>query len=173
MVTTWLLDERWTAWLSNVPWGAGSLGQPRHSVLAGAQKPGSIYRIAGRSHHIIYLLSTDHVWDMFRRIFFSVLIIMEAGAGKESNDFWQSLQEATEPAFHTCSAPVASRKGWWEVALWGLTQLHPEVTSSTFTNLSLMLLTGTGALMLLFAGQCFEACWKGREIRWGNRKNKY
>lgn len=72
----------------------------------------------------------------------------------------------TEPAFHTCSAPTANRKGCRGVALWGLTQLQPEVTSSTFTNLSLMHPTGTGALMLLSSLQATVSRHAGRAEKW-------
>lgn len=72
----------------------------------------------------------------------------------------------TEPAFHTCSAPTANRKGCRGVALWGLTQLQPEVTSSTFTNLSMMHPTGTGALMLLSSLQATVSRHAGRAEKW-------
>lgn len=35
--------------------GSRELGQPLHSALIGAQELGSIYQIAGRSHHIVSL----------------------------------------------------------------------------------------------------------------------
>lgn len=59
-------------------------------------------------------------------IFFYVLMLTEAGAGKERHDSWQSLQEVTwkegrvsltEPSCHTRCAPTADRKGWWGVVL--------------------------------------------------------
>lgn len=183
-VTIGLLDERWTAWLSNVPRGTGSWGQPLHSALVGTQKPGSIYQTAGRSHHTISFPSADDVWDMFREIFFffPVLMLTEAGARKESHDFRQSLQmtwktgrvSLTEPACHTRSAPMADRKGWWGE---GVVRPHTAPPRGHLIYLYQLQLDASHSYRFsdaphFFTGHCFQACWKGREIRWGNKKNK-
>lgn len=173
-----LEDKIWRMLLNTLPRGAGSTGQPQHGAAVDIQTSytmGGNYRIASRNPHISYFFSTDRKRDTFREIFFFffclVLLIMEAGAGEESHDFWQGLQQVMwkkrrvcdrARLLHLLSTYHGQKRMVEGVALQAPPWAHPTYLYQLQPDASHGHRCPNAPAS--FVGCYFQAGWKGQEI---------